>query len=278
MTRRFFPLPARLNGVVAVSLLFLGGCATQESLNQQSLSLQERLARLEQLVEANAAAAQAQGGELAGKLDRLAADAQSLRQQLHGQEAQMTATQSRLDQIASQAEAAAGQAAAAAQGVTSEAAARAALAERVTQAEMRLDEATTLARQAMDMAAQSDILVNGKVVHSVTLTEDRTLYPINLPDLHGRDAAQLDELAARLNKMENENYHLEIQGHTDNLGTDDYNYQLAKARAEVAKRYLHEKGGIALNRMSVISYGATTPLDLNGRSNRRIAILVRVLE
>jgi outer membrane protein OmpA-like peptidoglycan-associated protein len=167
------------------------------------------------------------------------------------------------------------------------------LAERMSQAELRLDElATTVparlaeaeqqiealsgsVKEALVLAAQENIRLNGKEAFAVLLTEDKTLYPINSPELGAQDIAKLDELVERIGKLE-QDCHLEIQGHTDNLGTEDYNYELGKARAEVVKRFLHERRGIPLGQMSVISFGAGSPLDRSGSNNRRIAIRVLV--
>jgi len=167
------------------------------------------------------------------------------------------------------------------------------LAERVTQAELRLDELATAmperltqaeqqlqtltgsVKEALALAAQENIRLNGKEAFSVMLTEDKTLYPINSPELGSQDMAKLDDLVERMGKLESD-CHLEIRGHTDNLGTEDYNYELGKARAEVVKRFLHEKKGIPLGQMSAISFGANSPLDKNGYPNRRIAIRVLV--
>jgi outer membrane protein OmpA-like peptidoglycan-associated protein len=87
----------------------------------------------------------------------------------------------------------------------------------------------------------------------------------------------LDDFAARL-KGENKNVYLEIQGHTDSTGADVYNYKLGEERAEAVRRYLNTKG-VALNRMSTISYGKNEPVDSNktkdGRAkNRRVVVVV----
>ena len=90
-------------------------------------------------------------------------------------------------------------------------------------------------------------------------------------------AVDLGELATRL-KSENQNVYLEIQGHTDATGPEEVNVRLGEQRAEAVRRYLSQ-GGIALNRMSTISYGSESPVAPNdtreGRSqNRRVAIVV----
>jgi outer membrane protein OmpA-like peptidoglycan-associated protein len=151
------------------------------------------------------------------------------------------------------------------------------LPDRMSRLETRMDELARLARSAMELAAQNDIRRNGKVAFTTVLTGDKTLYPLNLQTVGAQDRAALEGMVQRIRAM-NKEYHLEIQGHTDNTSADDSNYQLGKARAEVIKRYLHETGGIPLGWMSVISYGATQPLDQQSNSNRRIVIQTLVLD
>ena len=79
-------------------------------------------------------------------------------------------------------------------------------------------------------------------------------------------------------KAENKNVYIEVQGHTDNLGSEEYNNNLGLERAEGVRRYLSENG-IPLHRIATISYGETRPIADNktkaGRAeNRRVVILV----
>ena len=102
-------------------------------------------------------------------------------------------------------------------------------------------------------------------------------FPVNRFELSKEAEDKLKDFAERL-KGENKNVYLEIQGHTDATGADEYNYKLGEARAEAVRRYL-SKQGIALNRMSTISYGKDEPVDSNktkdGRAkNRRVVVIV----
>ena len=56
-----------------------------------------------------------------------------------------------------------------------------------------------------------------------------------------------------------------IEGHTDNDGPDSYNMKLSLKRAQFIMNYL-VKNGIESDRLMVIGYGATRPL--NGNSNK----------
>jgi len=67
---------------------------------------------------------------------------------------------------------------------------------------------------------------------------------------------------------------LEVQGHTDNVGTPSYNKRLSQARADSVRRYLVRKG-ISSGRLVARGYGLTKPLvpntsKLNRALNRRV--------
>jgi outer membrane protein OmpA-like peptidoglycan-associated protein len=69
-------------------------------------------------------------------------------------------------------------------------------------------------------------------------------------------------------------YRLEINGHTDNTGADDFNKRLSQDRAKACFDYLLAKG-ISIRRMSYVGFGETRPIadnnTLTGRQlNRRV--------
>jgi OOP family OmpA-OmpF porin len=70
---------------------------------------------------------------------------------------------------------------------------------------------------------------------------------------------------------------VEIQGHTDNVGTPEANMKLSQERADAVKKALVERG-IAADRMSAVGYGDTKPVADNsteeGRAqNRRVELV-----
>ena len=137
-----------------------------------------------------------------------------------------------------------------------------------------LDKAT---RQALERAQEAGKLAEGKFVYSLVLSDDAAKFPVNKYELSDEAKQALNAFAERL-KSENRNVYLEIQGHTDATGSQDYNMRLGSERAEAVRRYLN-KQGVALNRMSTISYGASEPVESNktkeGRSkNRRVVVIV----
>lgn len=70
-----------------------------------------------------------------------------------------------------------------------------------------------------------------------------------------------------------------IAGHTDSTGSEDYNYELGRRRADAVARYLIAGKKLDPTRVVTVSYGKSAPLADNstkeGRSrNRRVEILV----
>ncbi|MBM4254857.1 MAG: OmpA family protein [Deltaproteobacteria bacterium] len=71
--------------------------------------------------------------------------------------------------------------------------------------------------------------------------------------------------------------HIEITGHTDNLGTEDYNIDLSQRRAETVRLYLLSQG-IAEEQLSMQAYGSSLPIANNatpeGRQRNRSAEVI----
>ena len=88
----------------------------------------------------------------------------------------------------------------------------------------------------------------------------------------------LDEAVRAL--QENPGRRLEIEGHTCNIGTAEYNLALGERRASSVRDYLVSRG-IAANRLTTVSYGEERPRHDNDREetrrlNRRAALVVRL--
>ena len=148
---------------------------------------------------------------------------------------------------------------------------------KVREHDKQITELDKTTRDALERAQAAGKLAEGKFVYSLVLSDDAVKFPVNGSDLSKESMAMLDDFANRL-KSENKNVYLEIQGHTDATGADAYNYKLGEERAEAVRRYLNAKG-VALNRMSTISYGKSEPVDSNktkdGRAkNRRVVVVV----
>ena len=148
---------------------------------------------------------------------------------------------------------------------------------RVREHDTKLAELDKSTRDALERAEAAGKLAEGKFVYSLVLSDDAVKFPVNRHELSKDAQAKLTEFAEKL-KGENKNVYLEIQGHTDSSGGPELNYKLGEDRAEAVRRFL-SKQGIALNRMSTISYGEEEPVAKNtsrkGRAqNRRVVVVV----
>ena len=117
-----------------------------------------------------------------------------------------------------------------------------------------------------------------RLVYTVTLSEDQGNFKFVKTDLPDSAKQRLDEVISQL-KAKPENIFIEIEGHTDNVGSKELNMKLGEERAEAVKRYLYEQHQIPLHKMNVISYGADKPVAPNttrqGRAqNRRVVVKV----
>jgi OOP family OmpA-OmpF porin len=87
--------------------------------------------------------------------------------------------------------------------------------------------------------------------------------------------ASLDQLAGKVKGSKG--YVLEIQGFTDNVGSESYNLDLSQKRSENVVRYLAQQHQIPLFRMYILGLGEGKQLEDNktkeGRAaNRRVEI------
>jgi len=77
-------------------------------------------------------------------------------------------------------------------------------------------------------------------------------------DLRTDARTTLDRKASFLNQ--NSSIRVQVEGHCDERGTNEYNMALGERRANAAKQYL-TTAGISAGRLSTISYGEERPLD-----------------
>ncbi|ANM32232.1 hypothetical protein ABI59_12685 [Acidobacteria bacterium Mor1] len=145
----------------------------------------------------------------------------------------------------------------------------------------KAQEASNSALSRADLAAaNADRAMKGKLLWAVTLSDDRVRFGFDKAELSPEAKADLDGLAEMVKALDKAVY-LEVEGHTDNIGSEDYNVELGEKRALVVMRYLNAEGGIPLHAMNSISYGSSQPVTDNGSpdgraQNRRVVI--RVLE
>ena len=147
----------------------------------------------------------------------------------------------------------------------------------VAEHDTKLAELDQTTRDALQRAEAAGKLAEGKFVYSMVLSDDSMKFPIDKATLSPEAQQRLDAFVEKL-KTDNRNVYVEIQGHTDATGPKDLNYRLGEQRAEAVRRYLNEHG-VALNRISTISYGPDAPVAPNNKregrkANRRVVLIV----
>jgi outer membrane protein OmpA-like peptidoglycan-associated protein len=80
--------------------------------------------------------------------------------------------------------------------------------------------------------------------------------------------------------QQNPELRIEVEGHTCNIGTSEYNLALGERRANAVREYLTSRG-IGADRLRAVSYGEERPKHDNAREetrrlNRRAALVVRL--
>ena len=158
-------------------------------------------------------------------------------------------------------------------------------------AAQRAEAANTAAAQADQNAAAAKAVgaeantkydsmdkANKRLVFEVVLSEDQGNFKFGKTQLPDEAKQKLDEMVAQL-KQDPKAIYLEIEGHTDNVGSTQTNEKIGLERAESVKKYLYDQYQIPLHKMNVISYGKDKPVAPNktrdGRAqNRRVVIKV----
>jgi outer membrane protein OmpA-like peptidoglycan-associated protein len=101
---------------------------------------------------------------------------------------------------------------------------------------------------------------------------NNVFFDFDKTELRPESFPELDRVVTFMN--ENPNVEIQIEGHTDAKGTDDYNLNLSGGRITSVEAYMESKG-IAPNRIVTKSYGESVPIADNeteeGRQqNRRV--------
>ena len=136
-----------------------------------------------------------------------------------------------------------------------------------------------MAADAVGMRVDDIEAMAGRLIFEVTLSEDQGNFASGRSDLPDAARARIDQLIGQLS-ADGQNEFIEIEGHTDSTGGENYNLELGMERAEAVKRYLYEQHNVPLHKMNTFSYGEARPAAPNdttqGRAqNRRVVIRVR---
>lgn len=88
------------------------------------------------------------------------------------------------------------------------------------------------------------------------------------------DSYKVKSIPSKLQALSNDNTtSISIDGHTDEIGTDEYNFALGLKRANEVKNILVLQG-VDKSKLSVKSYGETAPISKDDSKNRRVDLTV----
>jgi len=134
------------------------------------------------------------------------------------------------------------------------------------------------AAAAMTKAQEAEKAAKGKLIYTVTLSNDKVTFPLNVAQISPEAKKVVDDAIAPI-VAANRNVFFEVEGHTDAAGDESWNQKLGEDRAMAVRTYLHDQHNIPLSRIEIISYGESKPVADNqtrdGRAqNRRVVIKV----
>ena len=153
------------------------------------------------------------------------------------------------------------------------------LAEIDSKAERANEVGRTAMTRAEQASAEAEKAARGRLIWEVTLSNDQVKFSFNQTTIPSDASAVLDDLIQKIIAYDKAIW-VEIEGHTDSTGGEDYNLMLGEKRAMAVRDYM-ARGGVPLHAMNVISMGESMPVADNstpdGRSQNR-RVVVRVLE
>jgi outer membrane protein OmpA-like peptidoglycan-associated protein len=111
--------------------------------------------------------------------------------------------------------------------------------------------------------------------------KSNVLFATNSAEINEASDQNLHDLVTILNKYPDTN--IEIQGHTDNTGTDAYNQTLSEKRAQAVANHLIKDHNVAASRVSTKGFGESAPKYSNDTEedraqNRRVEFLISANE
>jgi outer membrane protein OmpA-like peptidoglycan-associated protein len=231
-------------------------------------------------------AREAQLSDLEKRIREATTDAERARLEAERREIQLQAEARARDEAARRADEAA-QHAADANRRASEATERAAEAQQLrTQAEARATQAEKTADEARKQQQEAFSQMRDALSRVVEIRETARGLILNIPDvLFDFDKATLrNEGRERLSKIAGiilaapGTWELSVEGHTDSIGTEEYNQQLSEKRADTVKNYLIAQG-VSRDAVTAKGFGKSQPIASNdsesGRQrNRRVEIII----
>lgn len=132
--------------------------------------------------------------------------------------------------------------------------------------------------QVIEVPDNVEMVMEGSEV--TLLVPDKVLFEFDEYKLKDSSKSTLKEIGETLqNSFNKKDFEIEINGHTDNIGKDDYNQKLSENRANEVKKYLEKQLDTLSVTFTTNGYGANKPIASNDTKagqakNRRVEIII----
>jgi outer membrane protein OmpA-like peptidoglycan-associated protein len=148
--------------------------------------------------------------------------------------------------------------------------------EALNQRDQAADQAARAREEAARLQAEVDQLKATPTPRGLVMTLGDVLFDTGRSELNPGASRKLDQLAQFLS--EHKERRVQIDGFTDSVGTESYNEELSRRRADAVKSALTTRG-IDSSRISTQGYGKAYPVannsDSGGRQlNRRVEVVI----
>jgi len=152
-------------------------------------------------------------------------------------------------------------------------------------AQQRAQDAEKSARKAMEKLQQalSDIAETRQTARGLIVNVPDVLFDFDQATLRPEGRERLSKIAGIVIGAGAGPWSFTIEGHTDNVGTAEYNQRLSEQRAETVTHYLTAAGVPRTSIAEVRGLGESQPIASNETSqgrqrNRRVEILIQAAE
>jgi outer membrane protein OmpA-like peptidoglycan-associated protein len=154
---------------------------------------------------------------------------------------------------------------------------------RTREADMAKGQAATASAAAMsaeqkaaDLQRQLDAMQTQQTDRGLMMTLGDVLFETGRSELKPGSIAKLDQLVTFMRNYPERT--VTIEGHTDNVGSDDFNKELSQRRADSVRAYLVRQG-IDTSRITTTGAGESMPVTTNNteagrQQNRRVEIII----
>jgi outer membrane protein OmpA-like peptidoglycan-associated protein len=148
---------------------------------------------------------------------------------------------------------------------------------RAAEADRRAQEAREASLRAQTLEQELADLKAKRTERGLVLTLGDVLFETGRANLQPGAYATIDRLAAALREVPSRQ--VMIEGHTDSVGSDEFNQRLSESRAQSVQSALLQRG-VAANQITTLGKGETTPIASNdnaaGRQqNRRVELIFK---